>query len=207
MLTTVNINDMLLSLGITDPSCQWRTRRLNRALRLFYSQTTGLNRNRVAQSFNLSEHTDITTTYPMYKIWGFFAFGRTKNMVPIDSAKGFAKGRLAYRRIFGDMHLDTYRVDGPTQMTVSSSDGSDAKDAFLNYSRGPLEITNDDETFDIDIRNLAGLELHLLKIYAEKDRDFNTAQYYEQQFINWLATELDHERDAPHFVGSDFWTA
>lgn len=182
--------------NITDSGCDSKIARLNDILSSFAMEIYDLYPRKVIQRFSPAEcKAQITTTYPIAKVWGFFWKGCNTwcSLDPKDCCAWYR--RLLMEEMYWDnLDQNSYAIVYDDAWDITDKDDKYADkvifrlpswltDAFIVYSKGFPRITSLKQDIDIDRYTLSLLRLYMKAEYAlESDNDINAAANYRSLF-------------------------
>lgn len=175
--------------NITDSGCDSKISRFNDILSSFAIEVYDLYPRKIIERFAVADcKAQITTTYPIAKVRGFFWKGCNTgcSLDPKDCCAWYR--RLLMEELYWDnLDQNSYSVVDTNKVNVLLPKG--LTDAFIVYSKWFEEVTSLKSTIDIDPYTLSLLRLYMKAEYAlESDNDVNASANYRSLFNSKLKT-------------------
>lgn len=185
----ISIKDIYSWTNITDSWCNSKIARMNDILASFAMEIYDLYPRKIIERFAVADcKAQITTTYPIAKVRGFFWkwCNIDCSLDPKDCCAGFR--RLLMDELYWDnLDRNSFSVVDDNKINVLLP--SWLTDAFVVYSKGFPKITSLTDTIDIDRYALSLLRLYMKAEYAlESNNDVNASANYRSLFNSKLKT-------------------
>lgn len=179
----MKVKDIYSWTNITDSGCDSKISRFNDILSSFAMEIYDFYPRKVIERFAVADcKAQVTTTYPIAKVRGFFWKGCNVwcSMDPKDCCAGYR--RLLMEEMYWDnLDKNSYSIVGDNKVNVSLPSG--LTDAFIVYSKWFEEVNSLDDDVDIDKYTLSLLRLYMKSEYAlESDNDVNMSANYLSRF-------------------------
>lgn len=208
----MSIPELMSGLWInTSNNCDKNIARINAVLRKHYANLVGSHVTRSAIGFTGSWDQDLVTNdwNDIYKVLGIYVemkpcYAVTKCHREVRKCDNCSLNRYTItpkRALFDDSDTWSYAVSCD-KLLVNVWDNVERW--YIEYSRGPKEITSMDDKICIDPLEIEMLQMSLLRAWSEQDKDYQLAEYYEQREFNARnRMQNDIENRIPDSAG--FW--
>lgn len=179
----MQVKDIYSWTNITDSGCDSKISRFNDILSSFAMEIYDFYPRKVIERFAVADcKAQITTTYPITKVRGFFWKGCNVwcSLDPKDCCAGYK--RLLMEEMYWDnLDRNSYSIVGDNKVNVLLP--SWLTDAFIVYSKWFEEVSSMDDDVDIDRYTLSLLRLYMKSEYAlENSNDINMSANYYSKF-------------------------
>ena len=186
----MKVKDIYKWTNITDSGCDSKISRFNDILSSFAMEIYDFYPRKVIERFTPTDcKGQITTTYPIAKVWWFFWKGCNTgcSLDPKDCCAWYR--RLLMEEMYWDnLDQNSYAIiydkdwgDGADKVMFKLP--KDLTDAFIVYSKWFPKVSSMDDDIDIDKYTLSLLRLYMKSEYAlESNNDINMSANYYSRF-------------------------
>lgn len=201
------IKEILCWLNINDPDCGNKVCTMNRILREFYTHIAWTKLAKQAVAFSGSGNITIQFNHKIKQVHDFIVKGKCVNQKCfqiLENCGSYCSDplyQMFMQEVWSTPAVGQYYItQGTGWVELKTNIHSWVTDWWVVYSRWPEELTSINDTIQIDDNALILLELLIMKIYAERDRDANMAQWYKNQFNELLALEKLNQERLPYRI-------
>jgi len=180
---------------------------MNRILREFYTHITGTKLAKVATAFTGSGNITIQFPHWVKQVHDFIVQGKCvwqKCFSKLEWCEGYCSEpmyQMFMQEVWSTPWVGQYYITKENDETVIKANiHSGVTNGWVVYSRWPETLGSITDTIQIDDNALIALEYLILKTYAEKNRDYQLATYYKNQFTEMLNKEKENQERLPYRI-------
>lgn len=202
-LTKSSIKEILHWLNVNDPTCTKKVLKFNRILRLFYTHTYLFRQNIISESVSTTAGTTTKTLqYPINKVWWFFGKGDWPCFEKIETncvCCGEWNSLIMMNYNSYDEGKGKYKILWENEIKYTLP--CDASEAYVVYSRWPIQITSICDVLEIDQYMLTGLEFLIEWFYERRENNTNRQQLVQSDYFKWLEEARTTQQERIDYIG------